>query len=179
MYFKNEIIWGYSRWANDSTCFQRMHDSLFFYTKLQDNIFHEQRMPIPETRKRNLVQIVNGKKVSMRDKNGNVVYRIQTDKPVPDWWDESDIWDSVFPVGKTGHERLNYDTQKPEKLLERIIKASSDEDSIVADFFAGSGTTGAVAEKLGRKCLLVDNNDDAISTIKKRLNIEEVEWKIK
>ena len=166
---KNEIVWSYSRWANDSSCFQRMHDSLFFYTKSCDNIFHEQRMPIPEARKRNLVQIVNGKKVSMRDENGNVVYRTQTDKPVPDWWDESDMWDDIFPVGKTGRERVDYQTQKPERLLERIIKASSDENSIVADFFAGSGTTGAVAEKLGRRWIMSDFGKPATMIMRKRL----------
>ena len=85
------------------------------------------------------------------------------------------IWSDCIPPRKSA-ELTGYATQKPEKLLERIIKASSNEDSIVADFFAGSGTTGAVAEKLGRKCILVDNNDNAISTIKKRLNTEEAEW---
>lgn len=168
-YFKNEIIWSYSRWANDSSCFQRMHDSLFFYTKSYDNLFHEQRMPIPSARKRNLVQMVNGKKVSMRDENGNVVYRIQTDKPVPDWWDECDMWDDVFPVGKTGRERLDYQTQKPEKLLKRIIQSSSNENSIVADFFAGSGTTGAVAEKLGRRWIMSDCGKPATMIMRKRL----------
>lgn len=168
-HLKNEIIWGYSRWANDSSCFQRMHDSLFFYAKSSENIFYEQRMPIPDARKRNLVQIVNGKKVSMRDENGNVVYRTQTDKPVPDWWDISDMWDDVFQVGKTGKERLDYQTQKPEKLLERIIKASSNENSIVADFFAGSGTTGAVAEKLGRRWIMSDMGKPATMIMRKRL----------
>lgn len=168
-HLKNEVIWSYSRWANDSSCFQRMHDSLFFYAKSSENIFYEQRMPIPDARKRNLVQIVNGKKVSMRDENGNVVYRTQTDKPVPDWWDISDMWDDVFQVGKTGKERLDYQTQKPEKLLERIIKASSNEDSIVADFFAGSGTTGAVAEKLGRRWIMSDMGKPATMIMRKRL----------
>lgn len=168
-HLKNEVIWSYSRWANDSSCFQRMHDSLFFYAKSSENIFYEQRMPIPDARKRNLVQIVNGKKVSMRDENGNVVYRTQTDKPVPDWWDKSDMWDDVFQVGKTGKERLDYQTQKPEKLLERIIKASSNENSIVADFFAGSGTTGAVAEKLGRRWIMSDMGKPATMIMRKRL----------
>ena len=167
--FKNEIIWGYSRWANISSSFQRMHDLIFFYSKSNNNIFHEQRIPISEPRKRNLVQMLNGHKVSMRDENGNIVYRQQTDKPVPDWWDISDMWDDLFPVGKTGKERLNYQTQKPEKLLERIIKASSNENSIVADFFAGSGTTGAVAEKLGRRWIVSDFGKPATMIMRKRL----------
>ena len=172
--FKNEIIWSYSRWANVSQSFQRMHDSILFYTKNAQAIFNEQRIALDEKRKRNLVQIVNGKKVSMRDENGNVVYRDQTDKPVSDFWDETEfwkgdnIWDDVYQVGKNGKERLNYDTQKPEALLERIIKASSNENSIVADFFGGSGTTAAVAEKLGRRWIISDLGKPATMIMRKR-----------
>lgn len=177
--FKNEIIWSYSRWANVSQSFQRMHDTILFYTKNQTAIFNEQRIALDEKRKRNLVQIVNGKKVCMRDENGNVVYREQTDKPVSDFWDETefftatDSWDDVYQVGKNGKERLDYDTQKPEKLLERIIKASSNENSIVADFYAGSGTTGAVAEKLGRRWIMSDLGKPANMIMRKRLIDQE------
>lgn len=109
----------------------------------------------------------------MRDALGNIIYKLQIDRPVPDYWDISDMWDNIFPIGKTGKERLDYQTQKPEKLLERIIKASSNEDSIVADFFAGSGTTGAVAEKLGRRWIMSDISSKSIETIKCRMNLEE------
>lgn len=173
--FVNEIVWSYSRWANVSSAFQRMHDTLLFYTKTQTGIFNEQRIQIGEKRKRNLVQIVNGKKVSMRDNFGNVVYREQTDKPVSDFWDEQDFfvscncWDDIFQVGKTGRERLDYATQKPEALLERIIKASSNENSIVADFFGGAGTTAAVAERLGRRWITSDLGKPACMIMRKRL----------
>ena len=172
--FRNEIVWAYSRWANTSQMFQRMHDVIFFYSKTENPIFHEQRIPLDEKRKRNLVQIVDGKKVCMRDENGNVVYRDQTDKPVSDFWDELefkkfDIWDDIYQVGKNGKERLNYSTQKPEALLERIIKASSNENSIVADFFGGSGTTAAVAEKLGRRWITSDLGKPACMIMRKRL----------
>lgn len=177
--FKNEIIWSYSRWANISSSFQRMHDTIFFYTKNQDAIFKEQRIPLEEKRKRNLVQIVNGKKVSMRDENGNVIYKEQTDKPISDYWDEiefydeNNIWDDIYQVGKNGKERLNYATQKPEKLLERIISASSNENSIVADFFGGSGTTAAVAEKLNRRWITSDFGKPANMIMRKRLIDQE------
>lgn len=177
--FKNEIIWAYSRWANISQSFQRMHDNIFFYTKNMQGIFNEQRIQLDDKRKRNLVQIIDGKKVSMRDENGNVVYREQTDKPVSDFWDEldfyknDDIWDDIYQVGKNGKERLDYATQKPEALLERIIKASSNEDSIVADFYAGSGTTGAVAEKLGRRWIMSDLGKPANMIMRKRLIDQE------
>lgn len=172
--FRNEIVWAYSRWANVSNAFQRMHDNIFYYCKSTSSTFHEQRVKLSESRKRNLVQIVNGVKVSMRDENGNVVYRQQNDKPVSDYWDDTDYWsstdcwDDLFQVGKTGNERLDYATQKPEKLLERIIKASSNEGDLVCDFFGGSGTTAAVAEKLGRRWITTDIGKPSNLVMRKR-----------
>jgi adenine specific DNA methylase Mod len=80
-----------------------------------------------------------------------------------------DVWDDIHPVNSQAQERLGYDTQKPEALLERIIRSSSDEGSIVLDCFAGSGTTAAVAEKLGRRWIAVDVGRFAIHTTRKRL----------
>ena len=79
------------------------------------------------------------------------------------------IWDDVGRVGNTAAERLGYPTQKPEALLERILKASSNEGDLVADFFCGSGTTAAVAEKLGRKWIVTDLGKFGIHTTRKRL----------
>jgi site-specific DNA-methyltransferase (adenine-specific)/adenine-specific DNA-methyltransferase len=81
----------------------------------------------------------------------------------------SDIWDDLSEVNAMALERLDYPTQKPEALLERIIKASSNEDDLVADFFCGSGTVAAVAEKLGRKWICTDLGKFAIHTTRKRL----------
>ncbi len=80
-----------------------------------------------------------------------------------------DVWSDIFPINSQAQERLGYDTQKPEALLERIIRSSSDEGSIVLDCFAGSGTTAAVAEKLGRRWIAVDIGRFAIHTTRKRL----------
>lgn len=80
-----------------------------------------------------------------------------------------DIWDDIFPVNQMSKERLDYPTQKPEALLERIIKASSNEGDLVADFFWGSGTTASVAEKLGRKWIATDLGKFGIHTTRKRL----------
>ena len=80
-----------------------------------------------------------------------------------------DVWDDIHPVNSQAQQRLGYDTQKPEALLERIIKSSSDEGSIVLDCFAGSGTTPAVAERLGRRWVAVDIGRFAIHTTRKRL----------
>ena len=81
----------------------------------------------------------------------------------------SDIWDDISEVNAMALERLDYPTQKPEALLERIIKASSKEGDLVADFFGGSGTTAAVSEKLGRKWIVSDLGKFAIHTTRKRL----------
>lgn len=79
------------------------------------------------------------------------------------------VWTDIFPVNSQAKERLSYDTQKPEALLERIIKASSVEGSIVADFFVGSGTTAAVAERLGRRWIVSDLGKPACMITRKRL----------
>jgi adenine-specific DNA-methyltransferase len=84
--------------------------------------------------------------------------------PLQDWWD-----DISMLRGMNSEERLGYATQKPEALLERIIKASSNEGDLVADFFCGSGTTGAVAERLGRRWIMADLGRFAIHTSRKRL----------
>ena len=79
------------------------------------------------------------------------------------------IWDDLPPVNPISSELLGYPTQKPETLLERILKASSNEGDLVGDFFCGSGTTAAVAEKLGRKWIATDLGKFAIHTTRKRL----------
>jgi adenine-specific DNA-methyltransferase len=80
-----------------------------------------------------------------------------------------DVWTDIRPVPPQGGERLNYDTQKPESLLERIIKTSSNEHELVLDCFVGSGTTAAVAEKLNRRWIACDLGRFAIHTTRKRL----------
>jgi adenine-specific DNA-methyltransferase len=80
-----------------------------------------------------------------------------------------DVWTDLAPVNSQALERLAYPTQKPEALLERIIEASSNDGNLVADFFCGSGTTAAVAEKLGRKWIVSDLGKFAVHTTRKRL----------
>lgn len=79
------------------------------------------------------------------------------------------LWSDIFVINPVANERLDYPTQKPESLLERIIKASSNEGDLVADFFCGSGTTAAVAEKLGRKWIATDLGKFGVHTTRKRL----------
>ena len=79
------------------------------------------------------------------------------------------LWEDIYPVNSQAKERIDYPTQKPEALIERILLASSNEGDIVADFFCGSGTTAAVAEKLGRKWICSDLGKFAIHTTRKRM----------
>ncbi|MBS0496411.1 MAG: site-specific DNA-methyltransferase [Proteobacteria bacterium] len=96
--------------------------------------------------------------------DGLIVYLDEKDGQAP-----QSIWLDVSRVTNTGTERLGYPTQKPEALLERIIKASSNEGDLIADFFCGSGTTAAVAEKLGRKWIASDLGKFAVHTTRKRM----------
>ena len=106
----------------------------------------------------------------------NLIVFTQSGKPrVKRFLDESrgqpveDIWTDIFPINSQANESMGYPTQKPEALLERIIKTSSNEGDLVADFFCGSGTTAAVAEKLGRKWIATDLGKFAIHTTRKRM----------
>ncbi len=96
--------------------------------------------------------------------DGLIVYLDEKDGQAP-----QSIWQDVSRVTNTGPERIGYPTQKPEALLERIVKASSNEGDLVADFFCGSGTAAAVAEKWGRKWICTDLGKFAIHTTRKRM----------
>ena len=88
------------------------------------------------------------------------------------------IWDDVDRVGNTSSERIDYSTQKPEALLERIIKASSNEGMLVADFFGGSGVTAAVSNKLGRNFIHCDIGINSIQTVRDRLLADKAEFEV-
>ncbi|MDR0620967.1 MAG: site-specific DNA-methyltransferase [Deltaproteobacteria bacterium] len=120
---------------------------------------------------------ISKEKMEQWDKEGKIIFPSNKDGRLSRkvYLDErvgrpiSDFWDDISQVGPQSRERTDYPTQKPEALLERIIKASSNEGDIVADFFCGSGTTPAVAEKLGRKWIATDLGKFAIHTTRKRL----------
>lgn len=88
------------------------------------------------------------------------------------------IWADIFPVNSQAEERVDYATQKPEDLLERIIKASSNEGMLVADFFGGSGVTAAVANKLGRKFIHCDIGINSIQTVRDRMLADKAEFEV-
>lgn len=109
------------------------------------------------------------------DRNGKIVWNSEGIPELKYYLSEakgvyiSDFWNDIDVINSMANEYQGYNTQKPEALLERIIKASSNEGDLVADFFCGSGTTAAVAEKLGRKWLVTDLGKFAIHTTRKRM----------
>lgn len=164
--FVNTVIWKYTKFAGKGSGLPSNHDTIFFYSKSQKFTFNKLHIPVDKVRQQT-ARVWDSelkKAVQKRDENGNLVYYEQTEKAVDDTWTDIQL---VNPVAD---ERLDYPTQKPEALLERIIRLASNEGDLVADFFIGSGTTCAVAQKLGRRWIGCDINIGAIQTTTKRLN---------
>lgn len=164
--FRNEIIWHYyNKMQGNVNRFASNHDSIYFYSK-SDVFFYKQ---IKEKREETVKQIKRiwdketQKLVNAKDDNGKVIY-IETDEKTID-----DVWRLSMLQPADKEEPLDYSTQKPEALLEHIIKASSNEGMVVADFFGGSGVAAAVAHKLGRKFVHGDANINSIQTARDRL----------
>ena len=165
--FRNEIIWYYYNKMPDmrKPIFTRAHDTIFLYSKDKSlgTTFNLQREQREQVVKQLVRQKIDGKMVNARDENGNVMYRESSERIVDDVWRLS----MLQPADK--EEPVGYATQKPEALLERIIKASSDENMLVADFFGGSGVTAAVANKLNRRFIHCDVGINSIQTVRDRL----------
>jgi len=163
--FLNEIIWHYRRWPAKAMRFQRMHDVILFYAKRSGKqIFNVDYEPLAES----TLKADKGLKIK------NIILpdgrRIRGEKSgeaslgVP----QSDIF-RISMISPTSKERLGYPTQKPEALLEKIIKASSNEGDLILDPFCGCGTTVSVAERLNRKWIGIDITMLAINAISSRL----------
>jgi len=166
--FRNEIIWSYGKMAAAQKKFLQNHDTILFYFKSEKSLFNSLKNHLNEPVKRLAREVVNGVLKNARNEDGTLKYVMVTDRIIDDNW--SDISRVMF----ANTEYNAYPTQKPESLLERIISASTNEGDIVMDCFAGSGTTLAVAEKLGRRWIGCDFGKHAIYTIQKRiLNIAE------
>lgn len=177
--FQREIIWdiqvlsGYKTIAPN---WVRGHDSIFYYSKTVNRIFNKQKQPHKQEYLDRFNKIdKDGRKYF--DGRGTIVYldeAIEKGKAVGDVW--SDIMS--FQQNATAAEKVDYSTQKPESLLERIIKASSNEGMVVADFFGGSGVTAAVANKLGRKFIHCDIGLNSIQTTRDRLKADGAEFDV-
>ncbi|MGB7541548.1 MAG: site-specific DNA-methyltransferase [Burkholderiales bacterium] len=162
--FLNHIIWSYRRWPSSSRNFQAMHDDILMYAakaKDPERAFNIQYEPPSES----YVKRFQGKTQILDEETGT--RKITVDEPTKGM-PLRDVWDISIVAGFKS-ERTDYPTQKPETLAARIIEVCSDEGDIVFDAFAGSGTTLAVAEKLGRRWVGIDCGKLAIYTVQKRM----------
>ena len=148
--FMNEIVWAYDYGARSKKRWSTKHDTLFWYTKNAKSytFAFEEMDRIPY-----MAPGLVGKEKAARGKT-----------PTDVWWH------TIVPTN--GKERVGYPTQKPLGVLERILKVHTKPGDRILDFFAGSGTTGAAAQKLGRSCVLIDSNPEAVAIMKKRLSAE-------
>ncbi|MBP9818228.1 site-specific DNA-methyltransferase [Candidatus Shapirobacteria bacterium] len=179
--FKNEILWCYSSPGRSQNTFANKHNPIFWYTRSKSWIFNGDDVRIPMIAGNATYNGGSTYGVKVVEKDGKR-YRVSTSAGKEYWYDidlgkiPENWWTDIQYLQQQVEERKSFDypTQKPEKLLERIIKASSNTGDIVMDCFAGSGTTGAVAEKLGRRWIMCDFGKHAIYTIQKRVvNISE------
>ena len=154
--FRNEIIWTYNGGATPPKDYPRKHDNLLRYvknSKKSDWTFNIEYRPYNEQTAERMKHIHKG-----------IMVDLDRGTPMTDWW-----IDIKVPTGPMNREKNGYPTQKPERLLERIIKACSNPGDLVFDCFMGSGTTQAVAMKLGRRFIGADINLGAVQTTTKRL----------
>ncbi|MBA7546399.1 hypothetical protein ES705_38789 [subsurface metagenome] len=171
--FRNEIVWSYGARATvRKSGFPQKHDIIFLYSKLANYFFNPLYLgeyKDPTLKRYNKID-EQGKRYALikriRSGTGEIYYG--KTYPKEEGAPMTDVWD-IPTMASTSKERIGYPTQKPEALLERIIKASSNEDDLALDPFCGCGTTVAVAERLRRKWLGIDITYLAIDVIKKRL----------
>lgn len=188
--FLNEIIWCYGERELSQRQFNKKHDNIFFYAKNYGNKsrpFNCWDIALPYSegsiKKYNLVDN-EGRRYQIRGKGGKYTGEQQLSPEIeqkhPEWTyrDYLDKKKGILPrdwfsditfENRASLDRTTYPTQKPSKLLERIIKVSSNKDDLVMDLFAGSGTTAAIAEKLGRRWIVCDFGKHAIYTMQKRI----------
>jgi len=164
--YLNEIIWWYyNKFQGNVNRFAADHDTIFWYRKGEQYRFapqqEERDEPVKQIKRRWDSQ--TNRLVNVKGADGKVEYQVSTHRIVGDVWRVA----MLQPADKT--QNVGYPTQKPEALLERIIQATTDETDLVLDCFCGSGTTPAVAEKLGRRWIACDLGRFAIHTTRKRL----------
>jgi len=170
--FINEIIWDKGfRGTESKRNFQKSHETIFYYVKSERFIWNQQGQPYKDENLGRYNKIDEfGKKYALikRVKTDGTIYYGKT-YPKEQGKNINDVIGHVSTMASTDRERLDYPTQKPEDLIEILINTSSNESDLVADFFCGSGTTLAVAEKLGRKWIGSDLGKFGIHTSRKRL----------
>ncbi len=165
--FRNEIVWCYTSASNPGKDFPKKHDTIFRYSKTDAYLFNKDaiRVAYDEKTVANYKEGLSGSGTFYDGSIKNDKGVLKEGKVPEDWWEMA--ISARYPID--GIKRTGYPTEKPLTLLERIINASSNEGDLVADFFCGSGTTAAVAEKLGRKWICTDLGKFAIHTTRKRM----------
>lgn len=191
--FKNEIVWGYRIQGVGKEFWARKHDTIYYYSRCNEYVFNPEKedviyeKPFIDT----LKQDPDFSALKEKDIE-EIIQSLQEKKPLKDKYKQMlfskyfanvyvrDVWDcdATKPIISGAKEYLDYKTQKPEGLLERIIKASSNESMIVADFFGGSGVTAAVAHKLKRNFIHNDIGINSIQTVRDRLIANQVEFEV-
>jgi DNA modification methylase len=155
--FRNEIVWHYRRWPAKSPIFQRSHDTIFWFARGDKTTWNQQFQELSEA----TLKRFGGMKVK-GETTKEVLNEASAGAPMRDVWE-------VNHVLGANPENVSYPTQKPEALVERMVLAASNPGDLIADFFIGSGTTAAVAEKHGRKWIATDLGKFGIHTTRKRL----------
>jgi hypothetical protein len=161
--FRNEVIWHYyNRLPSGGSVFESKHDTLLVYSKGGEWVFHPQYEKRDKMALKKKQAKVGGKSMNARDENGDIIYlKLETRKV-------DDVWRLPLLV-RTAEEYNGYPTQKTEALLERIIDTATNKGDLVLDAFAGSGTSCAVAEKMGRRWSAIDCGKLAVYTVQKRM----------
>lgn len=159
--FRNEIIWCYTAVSNVGLDFPKKHDTICRYSKNDIYIFNKEDIRIPYAE--GSLDRANRNVIGKGGMDFDSIVLNENGKVPEDWWVD------IQRAARYPGENVDYATQKSEKLLERIIKASSNEGMVVADFFGGSGVTAAVANKLGRKFIHCDIGLNSIQTTRDRL----------
>ncbi len=166
--YLNEVIWHYRSGGTPENQFAFKHDTIHYVSKSQSWYFDVDAAGVARgAEKRNNMkrEVDEDGRIYFTIKSAGRIYRYYEDEKMA----PPDVWTDISHLQQKDPERVGYATQKPEKLLERVIQASCPEGGLVADFFGGSGTTAAVAERLGRRWIMSDLGRFAIHTSRKRL----------
>lgn len=177
----NEIVWHYQSGGIPQKCFARKHDTILFYSKGNNSRFNVNEANFPRNKCQacgHVIEKWNNLKKE-KDENGRIYRTIKSNGHIYRYYDDEpvllpDVWFDISHIQQKDPQRTGYATQKPEALLERIIKASSNEGDLVCDFFGGSGTTAAVAERLKRRWITTDIGKPATLVMRKRFIDQEV-----
>jgi DNA modification methylase len=161
--FVNEIVWCYAVGGKSRRGFGRKHDTILWYARTDDWAFYPSAVKVPR-RGGSHMRLVGGVQEKTDKKTGRVYrYPVSLGKVPEDWWTD------VETLNHSDRERTGWPSQKPERLVERIVSAVTVPGDRIADWFVGSGTTAVVAQRLGRRFVAVDREPEAIAVTAQRL----------